>query len=311
MCIFGIFKQLVPFQTGAYNLPTAASMKNMESNKVTKIIHGESMILQTTLNLLKNNHKDYIESITISEVRIGCFLTAVKLSDDSYGVSSTIMPQNKKVHCRKNQRDFGEFTPSKILGSKVMDLLESTKQNEIITTLKVAVLNAISSKLIETSIYKILRNTDPIDLIDLEAGKTITIVGAFQSYIQKISKTNNKLFVLEFNENALIDDDKKYYVPANEFSKVLPISDIVIITGLTLVNGTIDSLLKVIKPGAQIIVTGPSSSLIPDVLFNNNVEIIGAISITNPELILKVVSEGGAGYHLFEYCAEKICILNE
>lgn len=280
-------------------------------NRINFPVVDKIMILQETINLLKNRYKDYIDTLTISEVSIGIFMTAVKLSDDSYGVSSTIIPQNSEIHCRKELRDYGDFTPGKIAGSNVLDLLETTKQNEIITTLKVAVLNAISSKNLNNSNYKILRNADPIDLIDLNSAKTITIVGAFQSYIQKIAKTNSKLFVLELNEDALSQEDRKYYVPAKDYSKVLPISDIVIITGLTLVNDTIDDLLKSIKPETQIIVTGPSSSLIPDVLFDNNVNIIGAVKIINPELMLKVISEGGAGYHLFEYCAEKICIVNE
>jgi uncharacterized protein (DUF4213/DUF364 family) len=265
------------------------------------------MILQDTIDLLRTKHNDYVESLYISEVRMGVFMTAVKLSDNSYGISSTF--PNIQMNCYKKSRDFGDFTPNKITGLKVIDLLECSKQNGITETLKVAVLNAISSKYLENSDYKILRNTDPIDLIDLNSDKTITIVGAFQSFIQKISKTNSRLFVLELNEDAFNEEDKKYFVPASDYSKILPISDIVIITGLTLVNDTLDDLLKAIKPEAQTIVTGPSSSLIPDVLFANNVKIIGAVKITNPELMLKVVSEAGAGYHLFEYCAQKICIL--
>jgi len=278
-------------------------------NRINFPVVDKIMILQETIDLLKSRYKDYIDTLTISEVRIGIFMTAVKLSDNSYGVSSTL--PNIEMNFHKKDRDFGDFTPNKITGLKVIDLLEITKNNGITETLKVAVLNAISSKLLENSNYKILRNADPIDLIDLNSGKTITIVGAFQSYIQKISKTNSKLFVLELNEDAFKEEDKKYFVPAKDYSKVLLISDIVIITGLTLVNDTIDDLLKSIKPETQIIVTGPSSSLIPDVLFDNNVKIIGAVKIINPELMLKVISEGGACYHLFEYCAEKICIVNE
>jgi hypothetical protein len=30
-----------------------------------------------------------------------------------------------------------------------------------------------------------------------------------------------------------------------------------------------------------------------------------------PETMLKVISKVGAGYHTFEYGAEKICIINE
>ncbi|MBN1252269.1 MAG: DUF364 domain-containing protein [Bacteroidales bacterium] len=269
------------------------------------------MILQETINLLKNKYKDYIETLSISDVRIGLFMTAIQLSDGTVGVSSVAMPEESDVHCKKSNRDFGDFSPLNITGKSVLELIEFPNKNSIIQSLKIAVLNAISSKLLENSDYKILENSDPIDLIDLHSRKTITMVGAFQSYIDRISKTDNKLFVLEFNENALIGDDKKFFVPAKDYKTVLPISDIVIITGLTLVNNTFENLLKSIKPKTQIIVTGPSSSFIPDVLFSNNVNIIGAVKATNPELMLKVVSQAGAGYHLYKYCAEKICIVYE
>ncbi|MBK7711175.1 MAG: hypothetical protein IPJ37_09670 [Bacteroidales bacterium] len=44
-------------------------------------------------------------------------------------------------------------------------------------------------------------------------------------------------------------------------------------------------------------------------MFENKVNIIGAVRITKPEVLFNIVSEGGTGYHLFEYCAQKICIL--
>ncbi len=151
----------------------------------------------------------------------------------------------------------------------------------------------------------------PIQLLDLSYGKTITIVGAFQSYIRKISETKNKLNVLELNENALTSDQRKFFVPAGEYNKVIPSSDIVIITGQTLVNRTIDELLAAVSPGTEVIVTGPSSGLLPDILFENKVTIIGTSRIIRPEILFDIVSEGGTGYHLFEYCAQKICILKE
>jgi uncharacterized protein (DUF4213/DUF364 family) len=269
------------------------------------------MVLQETINLLKNKYKNDIETLTILDVRIGLFMTAVQLSDGTVGISSSLMPEDSQTHCKKSNRDFGDFTPLQIIGKKVIDLLEFPNKNSIIQSLKIAVLNAISSKFLENSNYKILHNADIIDLIDLNSKKTITIVGAFQSYIDKIAVTDNTLYVLELNEDALIGSDKKFFVPASEYSKILPVSDIVIITGLTLVNDTLDDLLKTTRPDAQVIVTGPSSSFIPDVLFANNVNIIGAVRTLNPELMLKVVGEAGAGYHTFKYCAEKICIVNE
>ena len=269
------------------------------------------MILEKTIQILNSRYAKHMEGLHIAQARIGIYLTALQLSDGSTGVASTLRPGNTEIHCKKENRDFGDFSPNKITGKKVTRLLEAPRKNALTDTLKVAALNALSSKIIENSTYPVLRNTDPLDLIDLNTPKTITIVGAFQSYIRRIAKTNNRLFVLEFNPGALEKNDHQFFVPATDFEKVLPVSDTVIITGLTLVNGTIDNLLQSVKPGTQVIVTGPSGSIIPDVLFENHVQIIGAVKTTDPELLLKVVSEGGTGYHLFHYCAEKICIVHE
>jgi len=265
------------------------------------------MIIEQTYRLLKTKYKDKVENLSISEVRMGLFITAVRLSDNSYGTSATLVDDFH--HCVKSSRDFGEYTPLKIRGTKVCDLFETNKESNTILTLKTAVLSAISSGILSSGNYKILENCDPVDLLDLGSQKTITIVGAFQSYIKKISETGNRLFVLELNENALTNEQKQYYVPANDYKSVLPDSDIVIITGLTLVNRTIDGLLSAIDKKTKVIVTGPSSSIIPDILFANKVNIIGATRITKPDILFDVVSEAGTGYHLFEYCCQKICIL--
>jgi uncharacterized protein len=267
------------------------------------------MIIDQTYRLLKTSNKTDLETLTIADIRVGLFLTAVRLSDNSFGVASTLTDTNR--FCTKENRDYGDFTPLKIKGQKVKDLFETSKGSNIVLTLKIAVLNAISSNLITSGEYNVLNNCDPIDLIDLNSHKTITIVGAFHSYIRKISVTDNRLFVLELNENALTEDQKRFYIPADDYQKVLPDSDVVIITGLTLVNNTIDGLLSAISQKTQVIVVGPSGSIVPDILFANKVGIIGATLITNPDILFDVVSEGAAGFHLFKYCAQKICILKK
>jgi len=267
------------------------------------------MIITNTYGLLKTKYKDLIEKLEISEVLLGVHLSAVMLSDGSYGVAGTLT--DSRLHPEKKERDFSAFTPSRIRGQKVIDLFETTKKSATIDSLKIAVLNAISAKTLSNSTYKILEDTDPIDLINLDSQCTITIVGGFRGYIQKIAATRNKLHVLEIDEDVLSEEHKKFYVPAAQYESILPASDIVIITGLTLVNNSIDGLLSSILPGTQVIVTGPSSSIIPDILFENKVNIIGATRIVKPELLFPIVGEGGTGFHLFRYCAQKICVLNE
>ncbi len=266
------------------------------------------MILEQTLELLKSRHKERIEPITLSDLRLGMHLSAVKLSDGSCGVAGTVAG-NVHHAPRKKERDYGDFTPNQIRGRKVQDLLETTKQGPIIDTMKVAVLNAISSGLLSDSDYTVIEDKDPIELLDLTQKRKITLVGAFQSYIRNLSAAGHQLRVLEMNADSMGEDLQKYYVPAHEYPSVISDSEVVIITGLTLVNQTIDGLLSQLTPGTQVVVTGPSANILPEVLFSNGVTIIGATRITDPEMLFSTVSEGGSGYHLFRYCARKICVV--
>ncbi len=268
------------------------------------------MIIEETCRILTLNHYNLIKDLTIADVRIGLNMSAVKLSDGSYGMAGTLSG-GLEHDVQKSQRDYGEFTPNQIKGKKVMQLLETEKQSNIVGTLKIATLNAISSNLLPSSGYKVFEDKDPVDLLDLTKTNSIVMVGAFQSYIRKIAATENRLQVLEMNPDSLPHEFSHFYVPANDYKKIIPDAEIVIITGITLVNNTLDGLLNSITAGTQVIVTGPSANILPEVLFNHNVDIIGATRITHPEMLFSTVSEGGAGYHLFRYCAQKICVIND
>jgi uncharacterized protein (DUF4213/DUF364 family) len=268
------------------------------------------MIIEETYNLLKLQYSDRFKSTFIEKVIVGVLFTAVRLSNGYCGVAKTDTGKNI---CFSNYRkkDLGDFSPGKITEQKINDLFDYTESSGIIEIVKLAVLNAVSAEIIAKSKYHI-EDKDPIDLIDLSGQKTICIVGAFNSYIKRISTTANKLIVLELNENAFSDEHKKYYAPAHKAAAVFSESDIIIITGSTLANNTIDNLLKNIPVTAQIVVVGPTSSLIPDVLFKYNVDLIGSVKILDAEKMFTIISEGGAGYHLFnDGCAKKICLIND
>jgi uncharacterized protein len=265
------------------------------------------MILDQTYRLIRDRHSDILNGLKISDVRVGQFLTAVLLSDGSIGTASSL--EDDHPFCLKADRDFGEFTPLKIKGQEVTRLFETGKTSRLVSSLRTAAISAISSRIISSGKYRVVDDCDPVELIDLSGGKSITIVGAFQSYIQKIAATPNRLRVLEMNRNAFRPEQEKYFVPANEFRTVIPDSDILIITGQTLVNNTIDDLLSVVRDGTEVVVTGPSGNIMPDILFGNRVTMIGASRYTKPELVFEVVGQGGLGYHLFEYCARKISVL--
>ena len=266
------------------------------------------MIIKETADLVIERYgSSEIDSIRITDIRIGMLLTAVRLSDGRAGTAATFSADHP--FCQRVDRDFGPLTPTKIKGTPVTEILYSGKESGIISSLRMAVLNALSSSLLEKGDYKIFRKKDPFDFLNLTGARQVTIVGAFQSYIRKISETGRRLNVLEMNEEALSLEQRKYFVPAAEYASVIPASDIVIITGQTLVNGTIDNILNSVSDGSQVIVTGPSSGILPDILFRNKVSVTGTLQITNSDILFDVVGEGGTGFHLFEYCAEKLTIV--
>lgn len=267
------------------------------------------MILSETYQLLRTRHPGLTDHLHIADVRIGVHLTAILLSDGSTGMAATGM--ESRTPGKKNNRYFGDLSPGKIAGCKVSALFEQEVAHQALPCLRIAAMNAISSTLISKGGYEVIEDKDPIDLIDLSGIKTITMVGAFQNYIRRIIPTQNKLQVLELNEDALASDQKTFYIPAAQYRQALSISDVVIITGYTLVNGTIDSLLEAVAEDTVVVVVGPSGNLLPDVLFANKVSIIGATRITDQQKLFRVVEQGGSGFHLFKHCAQKICIINK
>ena len=264
-------------------------------------------MIQQTLDVLIKRYGFQLEDITIEDVRIGVFLTAVKLSNGGYGLASTQIKRGRPEY-RRQTNDVIPFTPLHIKGQKISRLFFDARPMRLGDSLQVAVLNALSSLVMTSKNYHILEDKDPVDLLDLSEGKMITLVGAFQSYIRKLKTTAVKLQVLELKPDAFQSEDRQYYVPASEAERVLPHSNAIIITGSATVNHSLDALLDLIPASATVAITGPSSSYIPDVLFEKGIDFIGATRITYPEKMMQMVGEGGSGRHLFRSCAQKIVV---
>jgi uncharacterized protein (DUF4213/DUF364 family) len=101
----------------------------------------------------------------------------------------------------------------------------------------------------------------------------------------------------------------KYFVPAESMADVLPQADIAIVTGTAIVNHTIDSILSLIRDEAKVALIGPTASMIPDAFFKRGADVIGGIRIYEPDTMLRIIAEGGSGYHLFRTCATRITVI--
>ena len=82
---------------------------------------------------------------------------------------------------------------------------------------------------------------------------------------------------------------------ADRAAECVPDADLLVITGVTILNNTLPGLLEMAKPGAEILVTGPTASMLPDAF------LYGALRSN-------VISEGGSSYHFFDKYAERTVI---
>ena len=70
--------------------------------------------------------------------------------------------------------------------------------------------------------------------------------------------------------------------PAEENREVLKDADVVIITGSTLVNGTFEEVVEYAKHARIRALYGSSAQLIPEVLFENGINIVMSVAISDP-----------------------------
>lgn len=261
-------------------------------------------MLQKAIDYAINNLTDRVKQYYIEDILIGATFTLVKLSSGFCGVAKT------EFTCSLCSNNNGLYVyPGKLKETAIINILLENSDFAFSDSLKLAIINALSAEHINEMPFNIVYDKDPIDIIQPE-NKKIVIVGAFRSYINKLSKEKCFLQVLELNENAFSPETKKYYVPATRSADVLNKADIVIITGSTIANKTIDKLLSEILSAEQIIVVGPTSGVFPSILFENNVSLIGSSIITDYQLVHALISEGASGHHLFkEGAMQKICIM--
>lgn len=65
------------------------------------------------------------------------------------------------------------------------------------------------------------------------------------------------------DNRTLKGKELEHYARPEDASSYIPEADLLVITGVTALNGTLPDLLHMIKPGAQVIVTGPTASMLP------------------------------------------------
>jgi uncharacterized protein len=121
-------------------------------------------------------------------------------------------------------------------------------------------------------------------------GKRVVMAGAFP-FTPELKKLAKELWVLELDKNYV--DPAHGIIVETAAEYLIPQSDMVVITGSTLINKSLERLMELARTaGAYTVILGPSTPLSP-VLFDYGAHLIGGAEVTQPEPVLRKLSQSG------------------
>jgi uncharacterized protein (DUF4213/DUF364 family) len=221
----------------------------------------------------------------VREVRIGAFWTAVVLEDGSCGLASALRDPVLSLSKGDDHHHHGQ-NPVREAGH-----LHEHSARELAAL-------ARSDSLLEASIglaaINALLDVDEDACLELNAeqvileegtGKDVVVVGHFP-FIPRLREAARQLWVLEKRPG---EGD----LPAEAAPDIIPQADVVAITGTSLINHTFEELIGLCRPEAFLLVLGPTTPLSP-VLFNYGVDVISGTLVTDPETVLRYVTQGAS-----------------
>lgn len=244
------------------------------------------------LEELKNYGLALSQSATVSSVCIGLGYTAVVLDDGRAGVAYTFR-EEKHQGCSV----FQGRRP--LAGSSAAELVNYiTSPAMIERTVGIATANA----LINTA-DRPYAGGDTLEHLDVGPDDTVGMIGYFGPLIAPLQKRVKELLIFELN-----GDPAAGVYPEEAAAQFLPTCTVALITSTSIINNTIDGLLKK-SAGCRITaLLGASTPLAPEVFKPQGITLLSGIVVTDPAGILQVVSEGG-GMRFFKNHIKKVNIL--
>ncbi len=208
----------------------------------------------------------------VADIRQGPFQTAVLTRH--CGLAST--PHDPGPHHDKSPvKDTGY-----LLDRNAKELAQLALSS---SALEAAIGMATINSLIEVDEQK-CEELNAADLIARKGeNRKVAIIGHFP-FIPRLKSIVKELWVIEKNPQA------GDYGEA-ESENLIPQADVVGITGTAFTNHTIEHVLNLCNPDAYVVVLGGTAPLSP-VLFDYGVNAVSGTLVTDPQLVLRYVSQG-------------------
>ncbi|HOV89098.1 MAG TPA: DUF364 domain-containing protein [Syntrophorhabdaceae bacterium] len=220
--------------------------------------------------------KDIIQSLKadahVKKVMKGIFWTAV--ASKYCGLASTMIYES----CFQEDKDNLHF--SSLTDKTVLELAQYVFSNRISdVSIGLAAINSLID--INESRCKEVNAGDL--LIKLGEKKNVSVIGHFP-FSDALKSVTNNLWVIE---KRVRPGD----YPERDAEIYLPQSDIIAISSTTLINHTLDAILKLCPKRSIKILLGPSTPM-SEIIFDYGIDIISGIKVLDEVKVFKYISEG-------------------
>jgi uncharacterized protein len=266
-------------------------------------------ILVEAGELVKDRLGEEVNRLTIDRLVIGLFFTGVKLDNGFAGVSFTPSKDIPDAVCCPSSVG-RTFDPVKVSGMKVTEIFPSLESPEPIKrAVAVAALNALSAMCWNKGLtggHRVRERADAQDYIKIHSESSVAVFGAIIPVMRMLKKRGGTWWVIERDSKTLKDDELQHYVPWGQSEEIIKKADVLIITGVSLLNSSLEPILSLARTGVEIAVLGPTASMVPEPMFQRGARVVGGVWVKRPDELLNVLASGGSGYHLFDEIATRI-----
>ncbi len=222
---------------------------------------------------------------------------AIQLEDDTIGVIYlNLTPEIKKVS--------SSLDTQKYIGMESFELAKRFSSSDILDkTLGLGAINAISQLIFRKANFSFDYTTDSMGLLNLSPGDVVGMVGFFGRLIKKIERFDLKLVIIEKKEE-FVKKSNNWEVTMDP--KRLKQCNKILCTSTTVLNESIDDILKYCRQAEKVSLIGPTAGFIPDPLFDRGVDVIGGTNIVNPANFVDLFNQNQRwGTSGKKYCIQK------
>ena len=252
-----------------------------------------------------------LDEIAVERVVVGLFFTGVKLTNGSAGSCATPIKTIPEAVCCPSSAMAMPF-PGKLAGRRAADLArEALSGHGIRRAVGIAAVNALADccwKRRPHPDVELRPGVDAFDATEIRNGDKVVVIGAFVPFLKGLKRRGQPFLVLEQDPATLKADELPFFRPAEQAAEILPEADVVLITGATLVNNTLENLLALVRPETRVTIVGPTVGMLPDAFFARGADVLGCVKITDADAFLDLLAEGGSGYHFFGRSAQKLVL---